>query len=187
VENGNGHRPEDPRANLALDGAASETIAPDRAPDGRSLDPTRIAKLVEREVASMLREAEAEVDRIGSRAMAVVRTVEAKISALQLELDAALDELRELAQHAQPRATAPPTETAPVPIPSSVPEPELDDLPAVDQRPAEVAPVDGGGLRAIITQPPAAMMERLAGAVLPPNLDIPSSDEVGRLLREHLS
>jgi len=57
---------------------------------GTPLDPSHIGRLVEREVATMLEAAQVEADRISATAMGVVRKAEAKIAALQLELDAAV-------------------------------------------------------------------------------------------------
>ncbi|HZD18110.1 MAG TPA: hypothetical protein VE669_08210, partial [Actinomycetota bacterium] len=114
------------------------------------------------------------------------RRAEAKIAALQLELDSAITELRELADRAG--GSAPPApdpllavvdRSVPEAAPTPVQPPYEDDRPVVSEPPPD--PV----IPAVLTEPPAAM-QRLADPDRP-RLSIPPSDEVARLLREHLT
>ena len=131
----------------------------------RSLDPGSIGRLVEQEVANMLDAAEAEADRIGSKAMVIVQAAEEKIEALQRELASAVAQLRALAERTE--RSAPTTQRS---LAGSAP---------TTQR----SPSDG--IPAVLTEPPAAM--RAVANDDPPALDIPASEEVVRLLRQHLT
>lgn len=154
---------------------------------GPPLDPSRIGRLVEREVATMLEAAQAEADRIGSTAMGVVRKAEAKIAALQLELDAAVAELRELADRTERTVSAPepPTELSLAPEPPTVPQVPGPSSVAQEEPERAPEPSSGPSIPAVLTEPPAAM-QRTAEPDRS-TLDIPPSDEVARLLRQHLS
>lgn len=171
-------------------GQNDSTRAPATDPMGgatmaRPLDPSSIGKLVEQEVQTMLGAAAAEADRISSTAVAVVRKAEAKIAALQLDLDSAIAELRELAERTEattPPAEAPPMAEPPVPEPQTVSEPTLAaEAPVAEPAHTEPQP----GLPPVLTEPPAAM-HRLEDPERP-ELDMPGSDEIVRMLRENLS
>jgi len=153
----------------------------------RSLDPGSIGRLVEQEVANMLDAAEAEADRIGSKAMVVVQAAEEKIEALQRELASAVAQLRALAERTEQSApttqrslagSAPTTQRS---LAGSVPTTQRSlagSVPTTQRSPSD-------GIPAVLTEPPAAM--RAVANDDPPALDIPASEEVVRLLRQHLT
>jgi hypothetical protein len=151
---------------------------------GTPLDPSHIGRLVEREVATMLEAAQVEADRISATAMGAVRKAEAKIAALQLELDAAVAELRELADRTE-RTTSAPAETSLAPEPPMGPRLAEPSSGAPEEPERAPEPTSEPSIPAVLTEPPAAMRR----AVEPPplELDIPPSDKVARLLRQHLS
>lgn len=171
--------------------ASNRGAAPPEPPHvGTTLDPGSIGRLVEQEIASMLDAAQAEADRIGSEAMVVIRAVEEKIEALQQELSSAVAELKAFAARTERSASAARRSSEGPLVPetegsvaakagrSVAAEPERPPAPAARPTPAPSIP-------AVLTEPPAAM--RAVDVDDPPVLDIPSSHEVVRLLRQHLA
>ena len=143
----------------------------------RSLDPGSIGRLVEQEVANMLDAAEAEADRIGSKAMVIVQAAEEKIEALQRELASAVAQLRALAERTE--RPAPTTQRSP-----AGPAPKTQRSPSGSVPTTQRSPSDG--IPAVLTEPPAAM-RTVVDVDDPPALGIPASEEVVRLLRQHLT
>jgi hypothetical protein len=123
------------------------------------LDASGIGKLVEQEVRGLLDAAETEADRIRSKALAGVRMAEAKVAALEQQVHSTLAQLVELAGRIEQAPQAWIQETAPAEV-------RADDHEA--DEPASPSVFD------------ATRREPVA-----PN--IPPSDEVIRLLREHLT
>jgi hypothetical protein len=160
--------------------------APTEAPAG-SLDPSGIGKLVEHEVAALLQAAEAEAGRIRSKALAGVRMAESKVAALEQQVHSTLAELAELAGRIEApvapseglRAGIEPTRAGIEPTRAGIEPPR-----------AGIEPTRAG------IEPPVPADDRREAAPLsvfdpalrePVAPNIPPSDEVVRLLREHLT
>lgn len=129
----------------------------------KPLDASGIGRLVEQEVKGLLDAAETEADRIRSKALAGVRMAEAKVAALEQQVHSTLAQLVELAGRIEqaPQAWIQPTAR-------TEPEPQAEDGGDDRDEPAPPSVFDSAG------REPVA-----------PN--IPPSDEVIRLLREHLT
>ena len=166
-------------ARAAARGVNGDAPSAQPRPSSRSLDPGSIGRLVEQEVANMLDAAEAEADRISSKAVVVVRAAEEKIEALQHDLASAVAQLRALAERTE--RTAPAAQGSPAPAAGRSPAPAAQGSPAPAARPSSAT-----GIPAVLTEPPAAM-RAVVDVDDPPALGIPASEEVVRLLRQHLT
>jgi hypothetical protein len=146
----------------------------------QSLDPSGIGRFVEQEVSALLDAAEAEADRIRSKALAGVRMAESKVAALEQQVHSTLAELAELAGRIEApvtpseglRARIEPTRAGIEPLRAGI-EPLRAGIeppaPADDRREAD----------------PLSVFDPARREPVAPN--IPPSDEVVRLLREHLT
>jgi hypothetical protein len=161
--------------------SASVLVAPvESAPhNGTSaLDPGGIGRRVEQEVNALLETAQADADRIRAKAIAGIRMAEAKLSAMQQQMASTLAQLSELAERIEPGRR-----TDLQPVGSARPTAEAQQaterrslaerFAANGSRPAE-RPVPS------VFDPPSPKEER-------PAPSIPPSEEIVRILREHLT
>jgi hypothetical protein len=153
-----------------------------------SLDPSVIGRRVEQEVSAFLEAAQAEADRIRSKALAGVKMAEAKVAALQQQVASTLAQLGELAQRIEPSAPVAPADP-------TVPKGSMEGLAerfarrgALVARNEPIARNGDAGVAEPTTDPvaeaAASVFEAPAERAAP---TIPPSDEIVRLLREHLT
>jgi hypothetical protein len=124
-----------------------------------ALDPTGIGRRVEQEVNTLLEAAQAEADRLRAKAIAGIRMAEAKVAALQQQMESTLAQLSELAERIEPGRPAERQSLA-------------ERFAANGSRPAQP--------ESSVFDPPPQKEER-------PAPGIPPSAEIVRLLREHLT
>lgn len=165
--------------------SASVLVAPvESAPQNgtSALDPGGIGRRVEQEVNALLEAAQADADRIRAKAIAGIRMAEAKLSAMQQQMASTLAQLSELAERIEPgrhtdlRADVQPVAGArPAAEAQQVAERRslAERFAANGSRPAE-RPVPS------VFDPPSPKEER-------PAPSIPPSEEIVRILREHLT
>jgi hypothetical protein len=158
------------------DGTATVSVAPVLAPvdiapahdTATALDPSGIGRRVEQEVNALLEAAQVEADRIRAKAIAGIRMAEAKVTALQQQMATTLAQLSELAERIEPGKPAERQSLA-------------ERFAANGSRPVEpVAKVSTSAQpEASVFDPPAKDEKPATG--------IPPSEEIVRILREHLT
>jgi cell division septum initiation protein DivIVA len=159
------------------DGTATVSVAPVVAAvesgsthnTATALDPSGIGRRVEQEVNALLEAAQVEADRIRAKAIAGIRMAEAKVTALQQQMATTLAQLSELAERIEPGKPAERQSLA-------------ERFAANGSRPAER--VTNGSTPA---QPEASVFDPPPAKDEKPATGIPPSEEIVRILREHLT
>jgi hypothetical protein len=153
--------------------AAPLVVAPvESAPaqNGASvLDPSGIGRRVEQEVNALLEAAQADADRMRAKAIAGIRMAEAKLAAMQQQMAATLAQLSELAERIEPGRPAERRSLA-------------ERFAANGSRPTERA-----AEAAAQTAPPVPSVFDPPAKEERPTPSIPPSEEIVRILREHLT